>query len=186
MRRVTRAALFASIAVLLISLGGCGGNGNGAEEEGGGAELGPTLVAPPPPPTAADGTTGADGNGGGGGGQASASNEVSVGPSFNVVGAIQFGEQAVGEAGAPLVFTIKNVLQTPVVVTRVAPSGDHADDFLLVESTCDPSVELPSRGTCEASVVFRPSEPGERRGLLLVEVTGGFGRQVPLVGQGAG
>jgi hypothetical protein len=184
MRHVTRAALFVSIAVLLISLGGCGGNGNGAEEEGGGAKLGPTLVAPPPPPTAADGTTGADGNGDGG--EPTASTEVAVGPAFAGGPQLDFGELPVGEPSAPQILVVRNFNSTPVTFSGIVMGGNHPDDFSLGTTTCEAGLEIASRATCDFAVGFTPSEPGERMGVLTIEVTGGFGRQVRLVGRGAG
>jgi hypothetical protein len=186
MRHLTRAAFFASIAVLLISLGGCGGNGNGAEEEGGGAELGPTLVAPPPPPTAADGTTGDGGtDGGGGGGEPTASSEVAVGPAFAGGPQVDFGELPVGEPSAPQILVVRNFNPTPVTFSGVVVGGNHPGDFSVGRTTCEAGLELASRATCDIALGFTPSEPGERMGVLTIEVTGGFGRPVRLVGRGA-
>lgn len=190
MRQLARAALFVAIAFLLGLLVACGGSGNGAaEEEGGGAELGPALETappPPPPPAAADGTTVDDGNGGGGGDEPTASSEVAVGPAFAGGPQVDFGELPVGEPSAPHILVVRNFNSTPVTFSGVVVGGDHPDDFSVEPTTCEAGLELASRATCDIAVGFTPSEPGERMSVLTIEVTGGFGRPVRLVGQGAG
>jgi hypothetical protein len=182
MSRIARTGLAALATALLVGVSACGGSDGGE-----GADAG-TTVAPQPPPPPANGNGGGDGDDDdgddGGGGTPTASTQVSVGPAFASAPQFDFGEQAVGSS-TTLSVSVTNILATPIVAQGVSMGGDHPDNFPVESTTCEAGVEIPAQGSCEVIVVFRPSAPGEREGVLSINVTGAFGRQLLLLGVGS-
>jgi hypothetical protein len=180
MSQTSRHGLIALATALLLGVAACGGSdgGEGADD---GPELGPMMTtqppSPPPPPPA-------NGNGGGGGGTPTASTQVAVGPAFASAPRFDFGEQAVGSS-TTLSVTVTNFLSTPIVAQSVSMGGDHPDDFPVESTTCESGLEIPGKESCEVIVAFRPSAPGDREGVLSIEATGAFGRQLLLTGVGS-
>jgi hypothetical protein len=178
--------LVAVALALLCALPACGGNSGGGEDsdEGGSANLGPVLT---PNDDDAPDEGGGDEEEEGEEEEAdpsSSSNEVSVGPAFTQDRIFAFGDASVGGESETLSVTVRNILNAPVLVTAIDVVGTHPSDFEVVENRCSSDVELPSQETCEAMLVFSPTEPGPREAVLQITVSGGAGAQVRLSGTG--
>lgn len=177
-------ALVALALALLCALPACGaGDGSGGEGGGdGGAELGPAMTPAPDDEGGGDDESEAEEDGEDE--QASSSNEVSVGPAFSDGKIFAFGEAPVGGESEALSVTVRNRLNAPNFVTALDIVGTHPADFQVVENGCLPEVELPAQETCEATLIFSPTEPGPREAVLQITVSAGLGAQVRLSGTG--
>ncbi len=98
---------------------------------------------------------------------------------------LEFEEQRVGGAGAPLELAIANRGERPMVLEALRIAGDSPDDFAVERDECT-GVPRATGESCAVAVRFAPRAAGLRRALL--ELVGNLGRgakTVPLVGRGA-
>jgi pimeloyl-ACP methyl ester carboxylesterase len=98
---------------------------------------------------------------------------------------VDFGDQVVGFDSAPQTVTVSNIGLVPAreitgVITDMTDIA--ATDFRQTASTCPPS--LPPGGSCDVSVVFRPSAVGARVGVLAVTAKFSGQASVGLFGTG--
>lgn len=114
----------------------------------------------------------------------SASTEVILGPAFVVGGdfGLHFGDQAVGSTTSQGV-ALRSHRGEPRRIVGLSIQGPAAADYALTGGDCRVGHDLGSGEPCIAVVTFRPSQTGERRAVLQIEVDPGVTGQVPLYGE---
>ncbi|HAP76308.1 MAG TPA: hypothetical protein DCR14_09520, partial [Acidimicrobiaceae bacterium] len=92
-------------------------------------------------------------------------------------------EAVVGNRAEPMPFTIYNVAFNPVNVRSVRVSGEHADDFEVIDDECT-GTRVDASGSCQLSVVFTPTDSGRRT--AIVKVTTDDGAYTTMIVSGDG
>ena len=109
---------------------------------------------------------------------------VGVTPEVTVEPAeIDFGEQAVGDAGAPETLRVINRGTAPLQLGRLELSGPEAGDFRRAGDGCS-SRRLAPGERCTARFAFAPGETGERRAVVRIESDAGDPQTATLEGHG--
>ncbi len=80
---------------------------------------------------------------------------------------VAFAAQAVNQASAPQNITLASGSQ-PMRIDHIATSGPHGSEFTVMTSTC--LNEIPAGQTCTTTVVFTPTDVGERQATLIWDV----------------
>jgi glycosyltransferase involved in cell wall biosynthesis len=94
---------------------------------------------------------------------------------------LDFGNQPPSRTSAPMLITVTNTGNVPLLITSITLSGTNPHQFSQTH-TCGPSVAVGA--TCTISVVFKPTGKGSKTATLSVSAVGAGTQTVALSGTG--
>ena len=87
-------------------------------------------------------------------------------------GGVDLDAGIIGGAGGRVAIDISNIAFFPTEISRIAMSGAHPDDFVIVEESCLRRALNPD-ASCAVEIEFRPTDIGYRNALLVAVTNGG-------------